>query len=241
MKIGVAFMVKNILVVEDEAAIREFVIINLRRAGYTVFEAGSGEDALRIYDEYNGRFSVVLLDILLPGIDGFSVCKKLREKSKTLGIIMLTARTQELDKVSGLMLGADDYVTKPFSPSELVARIDALFRRLDVDASNEGITEITSGRFALNLKSRTFVKDNLPVELTQVEYQIMKYFMENPETALSRSDILNHVWGEDYFGELKIVDVNVRRLRMKIEEEPSNPLHITTVWGYGYKWQSNSN
>jgi two-component system response regulator RegX3 len=229
-------MVKNILVVEDEAAIREFVIINLKRAGYNVYEAGSGEEALRIYDENNGKFSVVLLDILLPGIDGFAVCRKLREKSKTVGIIMLTARTQELDKVGGLMLGADDYVTKPFSPSELVARIDALYRRLDVDADSENQSEIASGSFVMNVKGRTLLKDGQPVELTQVEYQIMKYFMENPDTALSRSDILNRVWGEDYFGELKIVDVNIRRLRMKIEEDPSNPTHIMTVWGYGYKW-----
>jgi DNA-binding response OmpR family regulator len=229
-------MVKNILVVEDEEAIREFVIINLKRAGYNVFEAGSGEEALKIYDDNGGRFSVVLLDILLPGIDGFAVCRKLREKSKTVGIIMLTARTQELDKVGGLMLGADDYVTKPFSPSELVARIDALYRRLDVDPGNNSRGELQSGSFSLNVKSRTLHKDGKPVELTQVEYQIIKYFLENPDTALSRSDILNHVWGEDYFGELKIVDVNIRRLRMKIEEDPSNPIHIMTVWGYGYKW-----
>ena len=229
-------MLKNILVVEDEEAIREFVTINLKRSGYNVFEAGSGEEALRIYDENNGRFTVVLLDILLPGIDGFAVCRKLREKSKTVGIIMLTARTQELDKVGGLMLGADDYVTKPFSPSELVARIDALCRRLNVDAGPDSQSEIASGSFLLNLKSRTLHKDGQPIELTQVEYQIMKYFLENPDTALSRSDVLNHVWGEDYFGELKIVDVNIRRLRMKIEEDPSNPKHIVTVWGYGYKW-----
>lgn len=229
-------MEKNILVVEDEEAIREFVIINLKRAGYNVFEAGSGEEALKIYEENDGHIAVVLLDILLPGIDGFAVCKKLREKSRTLGIIMLTARTQELDKIGGLMLGADDYVTKPFSPSELVARIDALYRRLDVESGEQEKTELVSGDFVLNLKSRTLKKGDTPVELTQVEYQIMKYFLETPDTALSRSDILNHVWGEDYFGELKIVDVNIRRLRMKIEENPSNPTHILTVWGYGYKW-----
>lgn len=229
-------MEKNILVVEDEEAIREFVIINLKRAGYNVFESGSGEDALRIYEENGGRIAVVLLDILLPGIDGFAVCKKLREKSKTVGIIMLTARTQELDKIGGLMLGADDYVNKPFSPSELVARIDALYRRLDVESGDEKKTELISGDFVLNVKSRTLTRGGAPVELTQVEYLIMKYFLETPETALSRSDILNHVWGEDYFGELKIVDVNIRRLRMKIEDDPSNPTHIMTVWGYGYKW-----
>lgn len=230
-------MTKNILVVEDEEAIREFVIINLKRAGYNVFEASSGEQALQIYEQNNGNFTVVLLDIMLPGIDGFAVCRKLREKSKTLGIIMLTAKTQELDKVGGLMIGADDYVTKPFSPSELVARIDALFRRLSVEAGGEAQSEeIVSGPFTLNIRSRTLLKNNVHIELTQVEYQIMKYFLENPGTALSRSDILNHVWGEDYFGELKIVDVNIRRLRMKIEDESSNPDYILTVWGFGYKW-----
>lgn len=227
---------KSILVVEDEEAIREFVIINLKRSGYDVFEAGTGEDALRIYSENSSKISIVLLDIMLPGIDGFAVCRKLREKSRTLGIIMLTAKTQELDKVGGLMIGADDYVTKPFSPSELVARIDALYRRLETDRENRQPESISSGIFTLNIKSRTLTKNGKPIELTQVEYQIMKYFMENPDTALSRSEILNHVWGEDYFGELKIVDVNVRRLRMKVEDEPSNPSHILTVWGYGYKW-----
>lgn len=229
-------MLKKILVVEDEDAIREFVIINLKRAGYDVAEAASGEDALRIYDEQNGQFNIVLLDIMLPGIDGFAVCRKLREKSKTVGIIMLTARTQELDKVSGLMIGADDYVTKPFSPSELVARIDALYRRLEMDDSTKKPDEIVSGPFVLNLRSRSLFKNSKPVVLTQVEYQIIRYFMENPDTALSRSEILNHVWGENYFGELKIVDVNVRRLRMKIEDDPSSPSIIITVWGYGYKW-----
>jgi DNA-binding response OmpR family regulator len=149
---------------------------------------------------------------------------------------MLTARTQELDKVGGLMIGADDYVTKPFSPSELVARIDALYRRLENDRDTKQPEDIISGSFNLNIRSRTLTKNSVLIDLTQVEYQIMKYFMESPDTALSRSEILNHVWGEDYFGELKIVDVNVRRLRMKIEDEPSNPVHILTVWGYGYKW-----
>jgi two-component system response regulator RegX3 len=230
-------MLKNILVVEDEATIREFVIINLKRAGYNVFEAGSGEEALDIYEKNNGNFIVVLLDIMLPGMDGFAVCRKLREKSKTLGIIMLTARTLEFDKVSGLMIGADDYVTKPFSPSELVARIDALYRRLAVDNDDsQQEDEIISGPFTLNVRSRTLFKNGKMIEITQVEYQIIRYFMQNEDAALSRSDIMSHVWGKDYFGELKIVDVNIRRLRMKMEREPSNPSHILTVWGFGYKW-----
>lgn len=230
-------MAKTILVVEDEQTIREFVIINLKRSGYQVLEADTGEDALGLYEKHGDEIQIVLLDIMMPGMDGFAVCRKLREKSKTVGIIMLTARTQELDRVGGLMIGADDYVTKPFSPSELVARVDALYRRLNLETSqpDKGNT-IVSGEFVLNLKSRTFYRAGQPIELTQMEYQIMKYFMENPDTALSRGDILNHVWGEDYFGELKIVDVNIRRLRMKVEEDPSSPCHILTVWGFGYKW-----
>ncbi|MFT8888734.1 MAG: response regulator transcription factor [Ethanoligenens sp.] len=230
-------MPKTILVVEDEQAIREFVIINLKRAGYEVLEAETGETAIKLYDTHADEICVALLDIMMPGMDGFAVCRKLREKSKTVGIIMLTARTQEMDKVGGLMIGADDYVTKPFSPSELVARVDALYRRLNLDAGGANDEHgIVSGDFVLNTKSRTFYRHGQPIELTQMEYQIIKFFMENPNAALSRGDILNHVWGEDYFGELKIVDVNIRRLRMKVEEDPSHPRHILTVWGFGYKW-----
>lgn len=232
---------KRILVAEDEDAIREFVVINLQRAGYEVVEANCGEAALEKYEQENGNFDVAILDIMMPGIDGFAVCRELRQKSGNIGIIMLTARTQEMDKVSGLMLGADDYVTKPFSPSELVARVDALYRRValaEVRAENNFQEEICSGEFALNLRNRTLRKKGKMIDLTQVEFQIMEYFFSNLGAALDRTDILNHVWGEAYFGEEKIVDVNIRRLRMKIEDEPSNPKHIVTVWGLGYKWEA---
>jgi len=174
-------------------------------------------------------------------MDGLAVCKELRAKSGSIGIILLTAKTQEMDKVSGLMMGADDYVTKPFSPSELVARVDAVYRRVALEQmrnENNFKEEIVSGDFSLNLRNRTLMKKGVPVELTQVEFQIMEYFFSNPKTALDRTDILKHVWGDAYFGEEKIVDVNIRRLRMKIEEEPSNPQHIITVWGLGYKWEA---
>ncbi|MCI9273621.1 MAG: response regulator transcription factor [Clostridiales bacterium] len=232
---------KRILVAEDEDAIREFVVINLQRAGYEVVEANCGEAALQKYEEENRNFDLAILDIMMPGIDGFAVCRELRQKSGNIGIIMLTARTQEMDKVSGLMLGADDYVTKPFSPSELVARVDALYRRValaEVRAENNFQEEIRSGEFVLNLRNRTLQKKGKMIDLTQVEFQIMEYFFSNPGAALDRTDILNHVWGEAYFGEEKIVDVNIRRLRMKIEDEPSNPKHIVTVWGLGYKWEA---
>ena len=228
---------KRILVVEDEDAIREFVVINLQRAGYDVVEANSGEAALQKYEENHGEFDVAILDIMMPGIDGLTVCKELRKKSGNLGIIMLTAKTQEMDKVTGLMLGADDYVTKPFSPSELVARVDSLYRRVaiaEMREENNFQEELVSGDFVLNLRNRALKKKGRMIELTQVEFQIMEYFFSNPGVALDRTNILTHVWGEAYYGEEKIVDVNIRRLRMKIEDEPSNPKHIVTVWGLGY-------
>ena len=231
---------KHILVCEDETSIREFVVINLKRAGYEVTEAGSGEEALQKFEE-QGDMDMALLDVMLPGMDGFAVCRALREKSDTMGIIMLTARTQEMEKVGGLMMGADDYVTKPFSPSELVARVDALYRRVSAlrdRATPNLIEEMQSGEFTLNLRTRTLKKRGEPLELTQVEFQILEYFFTNEGKALSRSDIQTHVWGTEYFGEEKIVDVNIRRLRMKVEDDPSNPRHILTVWGMGYKWQS---
>lgn len=227
---------KKILVLEDEENIRSFVVINLKRAGYETIEAGSGEEALVKLKE-NPGIKVALLDIMLPGIDGFEVCRRIRAMDSKIGIIMLTARTQEMDKVTGLMTGADDYVTKPFSPAELTARVDALFRRTggaeEPAPSND---ELYQPPFRLNIRNRTLEKDGQRVKLTQVEYGIVKLFMENPGKALSREEILDAVWGKDYFGELKIVDVNIRRLRIKIEDNPTSPMYINTVWGFGYKW-----
>ena len=224
---------KKILVLEDEANIRSFVVLNLSRAGYEAIEAGTGEEALEQL-RLNPDVRVALLDIMLPDMDGFEVCRRIRAGNSKIGIIMLTARTQEMDKVTGLMTGADDYVTKPFSPAELTARIDALYRRIGGDMMDDG--EIQQPPFVLNTRKRTLEKNGQRVKLTQVEYSIMKMFMENPGKALSREEILDMVWGRDYFGELKIVDVNIRRLRLKIEDNVQNPTYITTVWGYGYKW-----
>lgn len=232
---------KKVLVCEDEAAIRDFVVINLQRAGYDVVEADCGETALKKYEENNGDFDVAILDVMMPGIDGFQVCKELRSKNGSLGIIMLSAKTQEMDKVTGLMLGADDYVSKPFSPSELLARVDSLYRRVSLaqlNAENNFKEELHSGDFTLNLRNRALLKNGKMIELTQVEFQIMEYFFSNPDETLDRTDILSHVWGDAYVGEEKIVDVNIRRLRMKVEDEPSSPKHIITVWGLGYKWDT---
>ena len=224
---------KKVLVLEDESSIRSFIVINLRRAGYQVVEAESGEQALELLSQHSD-VRVALLDIMLPGIDGFEVCRRIRATNPTIGIIMLTARSQEMDKVTGLMTGADDYVTKPFSPAELTARVDALMRRSGGAAVDAG--EIDQPPFLLNTRNRTLEKNGQRIKLTQVEYSIMKMFMENPGKALSREEILDMVWGHDYFGELKIVDVNIRRLRLKIEDNATNPTYITTIWGYGYKW-----
>ena len=175
---------KKVLVLEDESSIRSFIVINLIRAGYEVVEAETGEEALEKLSE-NPDVRVTLLDIMLPGIDGFEVCRRVRAAYPHIGIIMLTARSQEMDKVTGLMTGADDYVTKPFSPAELTARVDALLRRA-------GDAPLVSAA----------------------------------------------VGGRGYFGEVKIVDVNIRRLRLKIEDDAQEPRYIATVWGTGYKWST---
>ena len=226
---------KKVLVLEDEENIRSFVVINLKRAGYQTIEAGTGEDAL-VALKANPDVKVALLDIMLPGIDGFEVCRRIRAMDNKIGIIMLTARTQEMDKVTGLMTGADDYVTKPFSPAELTARVDALFRRTGGDTEMVSPDEINDPPFLLNTRNRSLEKNGKLVKLTPAEYSILKMFMENPGKALSREEIMDVVWGKEYLGDLKIVDVNIRRLRIKIEDNPQKPTYVNTVWGYGYKW-----
>ncbi len=234
---------KKVLVAEDEDTIREFVVINLERAGYTVEAAKDGREALQKFVEDKSGIDVAILDIMLPEVDGFTLCKELRNASSDLGIIILSAKTQEMDKVTGLLYGADDYVTKPFSPSELNARVDAIYRRVEMarnmrmDGKNNDV--IVLGEFELNMRNRTLSRNSKLIELTQVEFQIVEYFFKNPNAALSRNDILKQVWGDNYFGEDKIVDVNIRRLRMKIEDDPSNPKRLITIWGLGYKWVAN--
>ena len=227
---------KKILVLEDEPSIRSFVVINLRRSGYEPIEAATGEEALEKLKQ-NPDTLVALLDVMLPDIDGFEVCRRIRATGSKMGILMLSAKSQEMDKITGLMTGADDYVTKPFSPAELTARVDALLRRTGESVPAARAGELYQPPFLLNLTNRTLEKNGERVKLTQLEYSIMKLFMENRGKALAREEILDAVWGKGYFGELKIVDVNIRRLRMKIEDEPSAPKHILTVWGYGYRWE----
>ena len=225
---------KKVLILEDEVNIRSFVVINLKRAGYEAIEAATGQEALdKLRD--NPDIGVAILDVMLPDIDGFEVCRRIRATSRQIGIIMLTARAQEMDKVTGLMTGADDYVTKPFSPAELTARIDALYRRIGGESGMD-MELLPQGPFVMNTRNHTLEKAGNRIRLTQVEYSVLKLFMQNPGRALSREDILSAVWGREYEGELKIVDVNIRRLRIKIEDDTANPTYITTVWGFGYKW-----
>lgn len=227
-------MQKKVLILEDEENIRAFVVINLQRAGYVTAECGTGQAALDYLRDHHD-VSIALLDVMLPDMNGFDVCRRIRGMGSKLGVIMLTAMSQESDRVTGLMTGADDYVTKPFSVAELVARVDALYRRLGGKDFESEV--LTSGAYRLNLRSRELTLGGKRLDLTQVEYLIMKTFLENSGRAMSREELLRKVWGEDYQGDLKVVDVNMRRLRLKIEPNAGQPQHIVTVWGYGYKWE----
>lgn len=228
---------RRVLIVEDEASIREMIALNLRRSGMQVLEAESAEAALTLLEQEQ-PCDAAILDVMLPGMSGFSLCETIRRSNNVMGIIILSAKGQEEDKIRGLSIGADDYMTKPFSVSELLARVEALCRRVgrSADAGPVVGSHMVSGEFVLDTASHTLTKNGKPVDLTQVEFQIMELFFQNPGVALVRETILKGVWGENYFGDVKIVDVNIRRLRMKIEDEPSAPKHILTVWGYGYRW-----
>ena len=233
---------KTVLIAEDEASIRDFIVINLKRNGYEVIEAENGREAIDKFDNAESEIDVAILDIMMPVTDGIEVCKHLRDKSKRIGIIMLTAKTQEMDKVTGLLVGADDYITKPFSPSELMARVDAIYRRVSITSNlidnreQDKESIIVLNEFNLNLRNHTLTKNDKPIELTQVEFQIIEYLFTNPNAALSRSDIIKTVWGDDFSGDEKKVDVNIHRLRNKVEDDPANPRHLMTIWGMGYKW-----
>ena len=225
----------KILVLEEEPSNRSFILVNLKKNGFDVVEAGSGEEAL---EKLDSSINLALMDVMLPGISGFEVCKRAREQYPSRGIIMLTAKGQEENKIEGLELGADDYIVKPFSPKELLARINALVRRLNIvekPAETDG-NQIVSGKFVILPDERKLLKDGQEIELTPIEFTLVKYFMENANKAVHRDEILNNVWGYNYVGDFKIVDVKIRRIRQKIEDDPSNPKYIEKVWGYGYRW-----
>lgn len=224
----------KVLIVEDEESIRKFVKINLENEGFIVREAGTGEKGIEIVKDE--KIDIVVLDIMLPGIDGFEVCRRLRDEVDEIGIIMLTAKSQDIDKIMGLEYGTDDYMVKPFNPKELVLRVKSLIRRM-ARFEEEDSEILIDGSFKLDKYSRKFFKDNKNIELTPTEFLIMKYFIENPGKAFSRDEILNLVWGYDFMGDSKIVDVNIRRLRSKVEDDPSDPYYIETVWSVGYRWR----
>lgn len=228
-------MRNKILIVEDESSIRGFLKVSLQCNDYIVFEAESGEEGIR--KAKLEKPDIIILDIMLPGIDGLEVCATLRKTFPELGIIMLTARTQDLDKIKGLEFGADDYVTKPFNPDELILRIKALLRRMSENTVPKTDSIIECYPFKIDINGRKISKMDIDLEMTPKEFLLMKLFIENPGKAFSRDELLNLVWGIDFFGDSKIVDVNIRRLRKKIEDTSSHPNYIETVWGTGYRWR----
>lgn len=223
----------TVLVVDDEYSIRKFISINLKRNGFDVMEAASAEEALQLMKHQMPQAAV--LDIMLLGMNGYELCEKIRELDPNVAIIMLTAKGEDMDKVVGFEVGADDYIVKPFSPIELIARIKAILRR--INSKNETNEVLTSGSIRLDLSAQILYKNNKKVMLTPQEFSLLRFFLNNRNIALSRDDILNNAWGEDYLGELKTVDVHVSRLRDKIEDNPSIPKYIMTVWGCGYRFQ----
>lgn len=224
---------ERILVVEDETSITNFISTVLAANNFDVLSAQNGSQALMLASSHCP--DAIILDLGLPDIDGQRVIQSIREWSE-VPILVVSARMHERDKVAALDLGADDYVTKPFSPAELTARVDALLRRTGDNTPAVRTGELYQPPFLLNMTNRTLEKNGERVKLTQLEYSIVKLFMENRGKALAREEILDAVWGKGYFGELKIVDVNVRRLRIKIEDDAQEPKYISTVWGFGYKW-----
>ena len=226
-------MKEKILVLEDEIGIRSFVSINLKREGYEIIEAGSGQEAIEQLSNHPD-ISIALLDVMLPDMSGIEICKFIRQQFDQIGVIMLTAKGQEEDKLEGFISGADDYMVKPFSIKELLVRVSALIRRVKKDENKFKSNEIISDPFILNIDKRKLYKNGIEIELTPTEFSIVKYLMVNAKKSLSRDQILSEVWGSNYLYDFKIVDVNIRRISNKIQDDPSKPKYIQTVWGYGY-------
>ena len=223
---------EKILIIEDEDSIRGFLKINLNRNGFEVLETDNGEEGLNILELQNPV--LVILDVMLPGMNGFEVCKKIREKKDKIGIIMLTAKGQDMDRIMGLEYGADDYMVKPFNPMELLLRIKAILRRIGGNKENN---IIRNGIFTIDSYGKKVFKGGKEIDLTPKEYSLIKLFIENPNKAFSRDELLDLVWGKDYFADSKIIDVNIRRLRSKIEDSSSKEGYIETIWGLGYRWR----
>jgi two component transcriptional regulator, winged helix family len=228
----------KVLILDDEDSIRQFMKINLEYQGYQTVEASSGEEAIKVFDQEDP--SVAILDVMLPGISGYEVCQAIREKSPKTGIIMVSAKSQDIDKILGLERGADDYIIKPFNPQELILRVRSLMRRVNLTSGVEKESNpktLTDGPFTLDLYSKTFYKSENDIDVTPTEFAILKNFIKNKGKAMTRDEIMEATWGENYSNDTKIVDVNIRRIRAKIEENPAKPQYIETVWGTGYRWK----
>ena len=230
---------KRVLVAEDEASIREFVVINLKRNGYDVVEASDGAQAIEKYKACNGDIDVAILDIMMPYVDGLEVCKQLRAMNASLGIIMLTAKTQEMDKVSGLLIGADDYVTKPFDAKEVMARVKAVLRRASGsnDAEENSKKIVKYDNLEINIVNYELKVKGVPVDTPPKELELIYHFASNPNRVYTRDQLLDEVWGFDYYGDSRTVDVHVKRLREKLEGV-SDKWSLKTVWGVGYKFET---
>ncbi|WP_349239035.1 response regulator YycF [Petroclostridium sp. X23] len=231
-------MSRKILVVDDEKPIVDILRFNLKKEGYTIIEAYDGEEAVK--KALNENPDLILLDVMLPKMDGFAVCKKVREKSDT-PILMLTAREEEVDKVLGLELGADDYITKPFSVRELMARVKANLRRVSADtaAASGGQSSIAVDKLVIDMERYEVKKEGSILELTLREFELLRFLSTQPTKIFSRENLLEKVWGYEYYGDVRTVDVTVRRLREKIEDNPSNPQYIMTKRGVGYYFNNN--
>ena len=228
-------MGKKILIVEDEQNIVDILAFNLKREGYDTLEAMNGAAGLALALERDP--DLILLDLMLPKMDGFEVCRRLREQGRTTPVIMLTAREEETDKVLGLELGADDYITKPFSMRELLARVKANIRRTDMAAGNSSSQRLELGRIAVDTQAMMVYKDGAPLDLTQREYELVKVLASQRGQVLSREALMEQVWNYgNYVGDVRAVDVAVRRLREKIEDDPANPEFIVTRRGLGYSF-----
>lgn len=228
----------KVLILDDESSIRQFMKINLEYQGYQTCEAATGEEAIKVFEEENP--AVAILDVMLPGISGYEVCQSIREKSPKVGIIMVSAKSQDIDKILGLERGADDYIIKPFNPQELILRVRSLMRRVNLTEAVEDKKErnsISDGPFTLDIYAKTFYKNDKEVDVTPTEFTILKNFIESKGKAMTRDEIMAQTWGENYSNDTKIVDVNIRRIRSKIEEDPAKPQYIETVWGTGYRWK----
>lgn len=223
----------RVLLVEDEAAIRKFVKINLVKEGYIVSDFPSAEEALEACKEES--FDIAVLDIMLEKMDGVTLLKILREVYSNMAIIMLTAKSEDIDKINAFESGADDYLSKPFNPKELILRIKSISRRLIADKKEE--KEIVLGKFRIDLNLKDFYLNDELIELTPTEFGIIKYLIENANKLVKRKEIVKTVWGYDYLMDTKLVDVNISRLRKKIEKDPSNPEHLKTIWGEGFTFE----